>query len=121
MQLDPEDAAAVLEGDRQRATEQMLAELAMAPDWPEQVRNGVAPLAWMVAHGHLMLRVGLRVHGRHGTPQPLDYAQDGDLHEKWAIFSDPRDALFISGSLNESRTALSVNAENITVQPSWID
>ena len=52
--------------------------------------------------------LGLRVHGQpghdQGTPRPLGYEQDGYLHEKWAIFSDGREALFISGSLNESQT-----------------
>lgn len=123
--LNREDTEAILQGNQQRAAEQMLAELEMAPQWPKSVRHGVELLAWMVAHGYLELRVGLRVHGQsgpdQGTPQPMDYAQDGYLHEKWAIFSDGRDALFISGSLNESQTALAVNAENITVQPSWID
>ena len=125
LQLVDEDAQAILHGDQQRAAKQMLAELDIKPQWPSQVRQGVELLAWMVATGCLEVRVGLRVHGQpgrdQGTPQPLDYAQDGYLHEKWAIFSDDQDALFISGSLNESQTALAVNAENITVQPSWID
>ncbi|NCA71850.1 MAG: hypothetical protein EOM91_17570 [Sphingobacteriia bacterium] len=121
LQLEPQDAAAILQGDQLRASECLLAELEDAPHWPAQVQHGVELLAWMVARGVLEIRVGLRVHGKLGTPQPLDYAQDGYLHEKWAIFDDGRDALFISGSLNESRTALAVNAENITVQPSWID
>ncbi|MCF8017313.1 MAG: helicase [Chromatiaceae bacterium] len=125
LQLTPEDAEAILQGHQQRAAEPMLAALEGAPEWPSSVRQGVELLGWMIAHGCLQVRVGLRVHGQpgpdQGTPQPLDYAQDGYLHEKWAIFSDGQDALFISGSLNESQTALAVNAENITVQPSWSD
>ncbi len=125
LQLTPEDAEAILQSHQQRAAEQMLAALEGAPEWPSSVRQGVELLGWMIAHGCLQVRVGLRVHGQpgpdQGTPQLLDYAQDGYLHEKWAIFSDGQEALFISGSLNESQTALAVNAENITVQPSWVD
>lgn len=119
MQLDPEDAAAILQGDEQRASQVMLAELESSQQWPTALRHGVELLAWMVANGHLTIRVGLRVHAQDGTPQPMDFAQDGYLHEKWAIIGDGQDELFISGSLNESRTALAINAENITVQPSW--
>ncbi len=120
MQLDPDDASAILHGDEQRASQIMLAELESSQQWPSALRHGVELLAWMVANGHLSLRVGLRVHTKHGTPQPLDFAQDGYLHEKWAIIGDGADELFISGSLNESRTALAINAENITLQPSWL-
>ncbi|WPL18348.1 RNA polymerase-associated protein RapA [Thiorhodovibrio winogradskyi] len=121
LQLDPEDAQAILDGDQARAEARLLAQLDDAPRWPVAVRNGVELLGWMVARGVLSIRVGLRVHGGDGHPRPLDYAGDGYLHEKWAIFRDATDALFVSGSLNESRTALAVNAENITVQPSWND
>jgi hypothetical protein len=112
LQLPPEDAAAVLQGDQARAVACLLPQLAVAPAWPTAVQRGVELLAWMVANGYLELRVGLRVHGKQGTPRPLDYAQDGYLHEKWPLFSDDQAALFISGSLNESLTALAVNAEN---------
>ncbi|TDO02851.1 helicase-related protein [Halomonas ventosae] len=121
MQLDPDDAAAILQGDEQRASQAMLAELASSQQWPSAMRHGVELLAWMVANGYLSIRVGLRVHAKDGSPQPLDYAQDGYLHEKWAILGDGQDELYISGSLNESRTALAINAENINVHPSWED
>lgn len=77
LQLTAEDAQAILHGDQQRATEQMLAELEQVPQWPSQVRQGVELLAWMVANGCLEVGVGLRVRGQpgrdQGTPQPLDY------------------------------------------------
>ncbi|SFH38565.1 helicase-related protein [Modicisalibacter xianhensis] len=120
MQLDPEDAAAILRGDTSRADRVMLEQLDITPSWPDAVRHGVELLAWMVTQGYLSVRVGLRVHAQEGTPQPLDFAQDGYLHEKWFILGDEEDEIYISGSLNESRTALAVNAENITLQPSWI-
>lgn len=121
MALQPEDAAAILHGDEQRAAKAMLDELNVTPQWPNATRQGVELLAWMVANGYLEIRVGLRVNARDGTPQDPDFAQDGYLHEKWAIIGDEYDELFISGSLNESRTALSINAENITLMPSWDD
>ena len=80
MQLDPEDAAAILQGDEQRASQVMLAELESSQQWPTALRHGVELLAWMVANGHLTIRVGLRVHAQDGTPQPMDFAQDGYLH-----------------------------------------
>ncbi|MAL94412.1 MAG: helicase [Haliea sp.] len=121
MQLTAEDAAAVLQGDEQRASQVMLAELDGEHQWPSALRHGVELLAWMVAKEHLSIRVGLRVHAKDGSPQALDYAQDGYLHEKWAIIGDGRDELYLAGSLNESETALAVNAENILVLPSWND
>ncbi|WP_372374164.1 helicase-related protein [Vreelandella venusta] len=119
MQLTPDDAQAILQGDQERATQTMLAELESVQKWPEATRHGVELLAWMVAHGYLSIRVGLRVHAKHGTPQPLDFAQDGYLHEKWAILGDGQDEILMLGSLNESITALAINAENIMVHPSW--
>lgn len=119
MQLASEDAEAILQGDQERVSQAMLAELESVQAWPEATRHGVELLAWMVANGHLSIRVGLRVHAKDGTPQPLEFAQDGYLHEKWAILGDDQDEIFVAGSLNESMTALAVNAENIMVHPSW--
>lgn len=119
MQLNSDDAEAILQGDQERASQVMLAELESVQKWPEATRHGVELLAWMVANGHLSIRVGLRVHAKNGTPQPLEFSQDGYLHEKWAILGDGQDEIFIAGSLNESMTALAINAENIMVHPSW--
>ncbi|MDZ7810509.1 MAG: hypothetical protein U5L11_10755 [Arhodomonas sp.] len=83
--------------------------------------RGVELLAWMVAQGHLEVKVGIRVHRSEGRPVPLDYRNDGYVHEKWAIFSDGEDTLVASGSLNESRTALEINAENLDIRPDWND
>lgn len=46
------------------------------------VRNGVTLLAWMVAHGHLEVRVAFRVHGETGEPLTFDAVDDGYVHEK---------------------------------------
>lgn len=119
MQVDPEDAAAILQGDQYRAAKVLLPAVDVSAEWPENLRHGVELLAWMVAHDHLSIRVGLRVHRKTGEPQSPEFSQDGYLHEKWAIIGDDSDELFVSGSLNESRTALSINAENIDIHPSW--
>jgi hypothetical protein len=74
----------------------------------------------MMAHGHLDVRVAFRVHLATGAPIAVDSPEDGYVHMKWAIFTDAQgDRLYTSGSLNESRTALSLNAENIDVHCDW--
>jgi hypothetical protein len=45
---------------------------------------------------------------------------DGYVHMKWAIFTDAAgNRLYASGSLNESRTGLALNAENFDVHGDW--
>ena len=118
--LDPADVQAILQGDSERLAMQLNRELERQEAWPEQVTHGVELLAWMVAHGYLDVRVAFRVHGKTGTPMPFTSVADGYVHEKWAIFTDEYDdRLYISGSLNESRTALTLNAENIDVHCDW--
>ncbi len=116
--LEPDDVAAVLQGDQTRLDERLLDEL--EGDWPESVRDGVTLLARMVARGHLDLRVALRVHTGTGQPLPFDSLADGYVHPKWALFHDADGRrLYVTGSLNESRTALVRNAENIDVHCDW--
>ena len=116
-----DDVRTIMELSRERVEQNLLQELDAPKSWPDDVEDGVALLAWMVKHGHLEVRVGLRTHKTSRTVESMEYSGDGYLHEKWAIFSDGEDELYISGSLNESSTALSVNAENLNVQPSWVD
>jgi superfamily II DNA or RNA helicase len=74
----------------------------------------------MVAHGYLDVRVAFRVHAQTGEPLPVDSRDDGYVHMKWAVFADAYGhRLYVSGSLNESRTALILNAENIDVHGDW--
>lgn len=117
--LDADDAEAILQGDRDRAAMRLDERLGQEDQWPEETARGVALLAWMVAHDYLTVRVAIRVHGDAGTAQTMNYVGDGYVHEKWAVFSDGRDALLASGSLNESRTALQLNAENLDIFTSW--
>lgn len=116
--LEPDDVAAILRGDRTRLDERLLGEL--DGDWPESVRDGVALLAWLVARGHMEIRVALRVHAGNGEPLPFDSRADGYVHQKWALFHDADGRrLYVTGSLNESHTALVRNAENIDVHCDW--
>lgn len=117
--LSVDDAEAILRGDAARAERRLMAALEGENEWSVEVRRGVGLLAWMVAHGHLDVRVAIRVHGGDGSARPMDYQGDGYVHEKWAIFDDGVDALVASGSLNESRTALVINAENLEIFTSW--
>lgn len=117
--LSAEDAEAILRGNMERAEKCLHEALGEEPAWPAEVTRGIELLAWMVAHGHLEVKAAIRVHGADGRPKPFDYEGDGYVHEKWAVFEDGEDALVASGSLNESRTALVLNAENLEIFTSW--
>lgn len=120
--LDPEDVQAVLDGLQDRLVSRLNARLEGADAWPAEVTRGVELLAWMVAHDALEMRVALRVHARTGEALAVDATDDGYVHEKWAIFTDAEgNRLYASGSLNESRTALMLNAENIDAHCDWWD
>jgi hypothetical protein len=118
--LDPSDVSAILKGEEARRDATLLAALGVPNDWPADVRDGVALFAWMVARRWLDVRVAFRVHARSGRPLTPDSVADGYVHMKFAVLCDaPGDRLYLSGSLNESRTALQLNAENIDVHCSW--
>ena len=116
------DVAAILAGDAARLEERLSSELDDAEDWPEPVRDGVSLLARMVAAGQLEVRVALRVHAQTHVPLAVDATDDGYVHEKWFVLEDAAgDRLYGGGSLNESRTALALNAENIDISCDWWD
>lgn len=122
--LDPEDVRILLNAaqkEEHHDLERLLgAELESIAAWPEDVHNGVALLGWMVSKGNLELKVACRIHAETGEPIPFEAAYDGYVHMKWALFRDVEDhALYVSGSLNESRQALLRNAENIDVHCNW--
>ncbi len=118
--LDTADVQAILSGTTERLSRCLNAELDNAATWPEEVTRGVQLLAWMVGNGFLEVRVALRVHQATGDALPFSSVADGYVHEKWAIFRDEAgNGLYISGSLNESKTALTINAENIEVHCDW--
>lgn len=119
--LDPEDVRAIVDqDDRKRLADSLLAELGSLEAWPDAVSNGLGLLCWMVQEGYLELRVALRVHRETGEPLTFTSRVDGYAHEKWAVFRDAEGhRLVAAGSLNESKTALTLNAENVVVRCDW--
>ena len=118
--LQVQDVAAVLAGNHQRLSDTLMEELQSPENWPEDVQSGVALLAQMVASGQLELRVAFRKNPATGEALAVDSTEDGYVHEKWFVMADAQgDRLMGSGSLNESRTALAKNAENIDIHCDW--
>lgn len=118
--LSVHDVEAILAGKQGVFSEKLLEELAHEEKWSDKVKNGISLLAQMVAAGRLELRVAVRINSKTGEAVPFDYTGDGYVHEKWFIMEDESgDKLYGSGSLNESLTALEINAENIDVNCSW--
>lgn len=118
--LQVQDVAAVLAGNQQRLSDRLMEELQNPDDWPDEVQNGVALLAQMVASGQLELRVAFRKNPVTGQALAADSTEDGYVHEKWFVMADDQGKrLMGSGSLNESRTALTQNAENLDIHCDW--
>ncbi len=118
--LEPGDIRAILDGDTERLAGRLNNELSQPETWPEGVRNGVTLLAWMVAQGYLEVRVAFRVHGQTGETLSFEAVDDGYVHEKWFILHDEfGQRLYGAGTLNESKTALMLNAENVDVHCDW--
>ncbi|MGF6937125.1 hypothetical protein OKW41_006287 [Paraburkholderia sp. UCT70] len=118
--LEPKDVEAILKGEQDRLVAGLSAGLGEQANWSEAEARGVELLAWMVKAGLLEVRVALRVHAQTGQALPLESQVDGYVHEKWAVLEDAAgDRMYVSGSLNESKTALLLNAENIDVHCAW--
>ena len=118
--LESHDVEAILHGEQERLVKGLEAALGEPANWSEPEARGVELLAWMVKAGLLEVRVALRVHAQSGKAIPLESQVDGYVHEKWAVLTDATgDRMYISGSLNESKTALMLNAENIDVHCAW--
>jgi hypothetical protein len=118
--LEPEDVAAILNGDAARFAERLQREIEHPESWPEQVRNGVTLLAWMIAHGYLEVRVAFRTHMVTGEILSFDDVSDGYVHEKWFIMQDEfGNRMYGTGTLNESKTAFVLNAENLDLHCDW--
>lgn len=110
--LEPDDVAALAEGEearrdeRLRATmERSLEELAASLE-----TETLSAIAWMVADGLLEFRIACPAN-----------ALDGDFHDKFGIFSDTAgDRIAFHGSPNDSAQAFR-NYESISAFYSWID
>ena len=120
--LDEADALAILAGDAERLERKLSEELDYAHDWPQNVQKGVGLLGWMVGRGFLEVRVAFRVNADTGKPIPYESSEDEVVHEKWLVMTDEwGNRLYASGSLNESRTALQLNAESLDIHCDWWD
>lgn len=118
--LQLQDVAAIIAGSDQKLSDSLMKELKHPEDWSQEVQNGVALLGAMVASGQLEVKVAFRVSSITNKPISVDSTEDGYVHEKWFImYDDCGNRLYGSGSLNESRTALTLNAENIDVSCDW--
>ncbi len=120
--LDQADVEAILKGDKERLERRLNEELEAPDEWPQEVQNGVGLLGWMVGRGFLEIRVAFRINRVTGKPVPFGSSEDGYVHEKWLVMGDEwGNRLLASGSLNESRTALQLNAENLDIHCDWWD
>ena len=118
--LDSVDVTAILAGDEARLSHALLKELEAPDTWEEAVRDGVTLLSFMVASGKLEVRVAVRKNAITGEPMVMEAADDGYVHEKWFVMVDKNgNHIYGSGSLNESKTALMYNAENIDIHCDW--
>lgn len=118
--LDPADVRAIMAGDEARLADRLNEELSQPEEWPEGVKNGVTLLGWMVAHGYLEVKVAFRVEAGTRKPRPWHWSEDGYVHEKWLLMRDEfGHCMAAAGSLNESKTALVPNAENLVVFCNW--
>lgn len=76
------DVEAILAGDKARFDNALLSELENSEAWPENVKAGVALLAYMVAQGRLEAKVAFRLHCQTGKTLSVEAAEDGYVHEK---------------------------------------
>lgn len=119
--LDEHDVQAILDGEASRLAARLSADLGEPDDARAEAETwGVAMLAKLVEQGVLEVKVALRVHTETRRALSADSIEDGYVHEKWAVLTDgDGHRLYVSGSLNESKTALKINAENIDVHCDW--
>lgn len=120
--LDEKDVKAVLAGADEALVAHLTAALENDGSWTGETVRGVDLFAYLVSMGVLEIKVAFRVHKKTGDPLSVESTADGYVHEKWAVFVDGEgDVIRIDGSLNESKTALSINAENVLLHCSWWD
>ena len=113
--LPPAEIDAIERGAALRErVERHLAELPLAPPDPGAA-DALELLAWMVARGHLDVKVAVPCDG---DRRPIP--EDGIFHEKAGIVTDRAgDRLAWNGSLNETPAGWRHNWESINVYTSW--
>lgn len=78
----------------------------------EIARNHVRAMAWMLAEGHLDIRLAV--------PTDMEIARDGLFHQKVGVLTDAvGDSMSFSGSINETASAWLDNVEQFKVFRSW--
>ena len=118
--LDVMDVKAALTGADEALVAHLTAALENDGSWTTETVRGIDLFAYLVSMGVLEIKVAFRVHKDTGDLLSVESIADGYVHEKWAVFVDGEgDAIRIDGSLNESKTALSINAENVLLHCSW--
>ena len=119
--LSEEDIQAILKGDEARLSNVLSSALDGSEAWDAHTLDGVTLLSSMVASGKLEVRVAVRLNSKTGELMGWDAEPgDGYVHEKWFIMEDAEgNRMSGDGSLNESKTALVINSENISLNLAW--
>ncbi len=113
--LEADEQRAIGEGyDLRAAVEAKLASVPIEPP-DDRARNGLEMLAWMVAQGHLDIRVAVPV-----DPSGKAFHAPGLYHEKVGVITDAEgNRLSFSGSINETAGGWINNRESFHVHCSW--
>ncbi len=116
-QLSEDDVEAIQQGYKSR--EEVLEDAArrsLTDPEGELSKNRLSALAWLIANGHLDIKIALRVDVATGR------LSRGIFHEKIGIFSDSSgNQVAFTGSGNETEGGLLSNFESIDVFCSWED
>jgi SNF2 family DNA or RNA helicase len=113
--LDDDEQKAIGDGyDLRSAVEAKLSAIPLDPP-DDRARNGLEMLAWMVAQGHLDVRVAVPV-----DPSGKAVHSPGLYHEKVGVITDVQgNQLSFSGSINETAGGWLNNRESFHVHCSW--
>ena len=113
--LDPPEIEAIEKGeDLREQVGKHLADLPLAPP-DADAANALELLSWMVAHGHLDVRVAIPC-----DPGGKPIHDNAIFHEKAGIIEDRGgDKIAWNGSLNETAAGWQRNWESINVYTSW--
>lgn len=115
--LDKEEVAAIEKGLslRDAVAEHLAGTLPSDPDVP--THDALELLAWMVAHGHLDVKVAVPCNGQR-RPVPAE----GIFHDKAGVVTDAEgDRIAFNGSVNETAAGWTSNWESYDVFTSWAE
>ena len=112
--LAEDDIEAIQRGYEARRDAQLLSDLSNS-EFQTTAQDRVALLTWLVAHGHLDIKIACTANASEMNPRAI-------YHEKIGIFlDDTGDAVAFAGSLNETVGGLLSNFESIDVYLSLED